>query len=101
MRKQDIITRRKFFKQSASVILPTLAAIAIPSVLTSCEIDDVLPEEPSGCKNGCSGKCSGYCGAACQADCDTKCISSCTSKCSGGCGSSCRGLCTGSSKYGY
>lgn len=102
MKRNEIISRRSFFKRSASVILPTLAVLTIPSVLTSCEIDeeDLGIDEPTGCKNGCSGKCSGVCGAACQKDCTGSCSKTCKSQCSNQCGgSSCRSLCKGSNKF--
>ncbi len=55
---KKLINRRSFFKKAASAALPIVAAITIPSFLTSCEIDepDLGGEEGgSGC-NGCSGK---------------------------------------------
>lgn len=99
--KKDVITRRGFFKRTASVILPTLAAMVISPLMTSCEIeDDLIPEVSGGCKNGCSGKCSGVCGAACQSDCTGSCTNGCKGNCRGTCsGSGCRSLCTGRSKY--
>lgn len=100
--KKDIISRRDFFKKSTSKILPVVAAITLPSVLTSCEIDEEPFDIPSsGCKNGCSGKCSAYCGGTCQTNCSGSCKNGCTGNCKGACGSSCRYVCTGSAKYGY
>lgn len=100
MEKDDIISRRNFFKRSASMILPALAIVAIPSILTSCEIEEDFPGVSTGCNNGCSGKCSGVCGASCQTNCTGNCTNGCKGSCKGSCsGSGCRSLCTGKSKY--
>ncbi len=100
MEKENIISRRNFFKRSASLVLPALAMVTIPSILTSCEIEEDFPEIPSGCKSGCSGKCSGICGAACQNDCSGSCAHGCKGNCKGSCsGSGCRSLCTGKTRY--
>ena len=100
MKKDNIISRRNFFKRSASMVLPALAIVAMPSLLTSCEIEEDYSEIPSGCKNGCTGKCSGVCGAACQSACTGQCTTGCKNNCKGTCsGSSCRSLCKGSNKY--
>lgn len=100
MEKENIISRRNFFKRSASLVLPALAMVAISPVLTSCEIDEDFLEEPSGCKNGCSGKCSGVCGAACQSDCTGNCTNGCKGTCKTQCGgSSCRSTCKGKTRF--
>ena len=101
MKNQEIISRRNFFKRSASAILPALAAITLPNVLTSCEIeDDEWEIEATGCMKTCTGKCSGVCGAACQSNCTGSCSTGCTGSCSKMCGgSSCRSLCKGAVRY--
>lgn len=99
MEKENIISRRNFFKRSVSMVLPALAMVTIPSILTSCEIEEDFPETPSGC-SGCSGKCSGVCGAACQSNCSGSCKNGCTGTCERYCGgSSCRSLCKGKTRY--
>ncbi len=100
MEKENIISRRNFFKRSVSMVLPALAMVTMPSILTSCEIEEDFPETPTGCKSGCSGKCSGICGAVCQNNCSGSCAYGCKGNCKGSCsGSGCRSLCTGKTRY--
>ena len=83
---KDIISRRNFFKRSAQILLPTVAAIALPSLLTSCEIDQ--PQIPSGGESGCK-TCSGACVTGCNDGCTSQCTS-CMGSCSGKhCGNQC------------
>ena len=42
--KDELLTRRQFFKSAASTMVPIAAVIAMPGILTSCDPDD----EPSG-----------------------------------------------------
>ena len=95
--KKDIISRRDFFKKSTSKILPVVAAITLPSVLTSCEIDEEPFDIPSSGCDTCKGTCGGQCSTGCSGTCEY----GCTGNCKGACGSSCRYVCTGSAKYGY
>lgn len=100
MEKENIISRRNFFKRSVSMVLPALAMVTMPSILTSCEIEEDFPETSTGCKSGCSGKCSGICGAVCQNNCSGSCAYGCKGNCKGSCsGSGCRSLCTGKTRY--
>ena len=61
--REDIISRRQFFKRAAGAALPFLALTSISSALSSCEIDD--PDNPygggipGGGSGGSSGKGSG------------------------------------------
>lgn len=99
---KKLINRRSFFKKAASAALPIVAAITIPSFLTSCEIDEPDNYEPtgcSGCKSGCKGGCGGTCVSNCGVDCGNKCQGHCGGGCSSGCGNTCRGMCTRSNKY--
>ena len=57
--REDIISRRQFFKRAAGAALPFLALTSISSALSSCEIDD--PDNPygGGIPGGGSGGSSG------------------------------------------
>ncbi|MDE6247989.1 MAG: hypothetical protein K2M41_09165 [Muribaculaceae bacterium] len=102
---KKIIDRRSFFKKAAKAALPIVAAITIPSILTSCKIDE--PYYDGGSSSGCStctGGCKGGCGGTCVSNCSAICGGSvckgtCGGACSSSCGSTCRGLCTKSNKY--
>lgn len=98
---EKLINRRSFFKKAATAALPIVAAITIPSILTSCEIDEpyIDMDKPSTGCSGCKGGCGGGCTSNCGVSCGNKCKGSCGGNCSTGCGSTCRGLCTKSNKY--
>jgi hypothetical protein len=103
--KDNLINRRSFFKKVATAALPIVAAIAIPSLLTSCKIDEPFPEGGStGCKSACSGKCSSSCSGLCTRSCATTCkaqsinTTGCNQSCKGHCYASCKGTCSSSSK---
>lgn len=102
--KEEIISRRSFFKKAASAALPIVAAIAMPSLLASCEIDEpYMGEGGSGC-DGCSGKCSSSCSGLCTRSCASTCraqsvnITGCNGNCKGHCFTSCSGTCNSSAK---
>ena len=44
-KKDEIISRRKFFKRAAGMVIPAIALTVLPSALTSCEIDEPYPGE--------------------------------------------------------
>lgn len=101
----EIICRRQFFKKTAGLVLPAIAMTALPSILTSCEIDGLPLEEVGGGCSDCSGKCKGTCSAQCTRYCASTCQgnalvspSNCNHGCKGKCFSSCSGTCAHSSK---
>ena len=102
---QKLINRRSFFKKAACASLPIIAAITIPSILTSCEIDEPFIDNGggSGC-NGCSGKCSsscsGYCTRSCASTCKAQSINTtgCNHSCTGHCYAGCKNTCSSSAK---
>lgn len=94
-KKDEIISRRKFFKRAAGMVIPAIALTVLPSALTSCEIDEPYPGDiPSG-GSGCSGS---SCSSGCKGTCRTTCIgecggSSCSMMCSDSCGNTCHRSC--------
>lgn len=105
--KDEIMSRRQFFKRAAGVALPFLAMTMLPTALTSCEIDD--DENPYaggtgggsvGGGGGCS-TCRGTCSKNCQMACKGNVYRSSACKgnyCQSLCVSSCKGTCFGSAK---
>ena len=93
-KENEILSRRSFFKKAAGIVIPAVAMVALPSVMTSCEIDEEYPDVPTGC-SGCSGKCTSNCSATCY----NTCKATCGGNCLGGCITSCKQACRSSSRH--
>ncbi len=92
-KKDEIISRRKFFKRAAGMVIPAIALTVLPSALTSCEIDEPYPGDiPGGGSSGCS-QCKGGCGGGCTSNCGVSCGSKCTGSCGGDCTVNCSSMC--------
>ena len=66
-KKEELQSRREFFKKTAKGVLPILALTMLGStVLSSCGDDD---NEPSGCKSNCTGNCKDSCQGSCKWSC--------------------------------
>ncbi len=81
-KENEILSRRSFFKKAAGIVIPAVAMVALPSVMTSCEIDEEYPDVPTGCtgsscKNGCKTGCQGSCYTHCQVICKGSCGYNC------------------------
>ena len=105
-KSNEIISRRKFFKKAAGAVLPTLALVILPGLLTSCEIDE---PDMGGVETGCGSSCKGKCKATCSGLCTRSCASTCKAQaynqtgcngtsCKGHCYSSCKSTCSHTSK---
>jgi len=81
---EEIISRRQFFKKAAGMLIPAVAMTVLPSILTSCEIDEPYPSGGGGGNTGCSG-CSTSCKGSCKGTCYTGCSGSCSRRCSSSC----------------
>lgn len=80
-KKNELQSRREFFKKAAKGALPFLGAI----VLANTSLISLAAEgEPMGCKYGCANTCY----TSCSNGCDRLCLQNCFSSCSGGCKSS-------------
>ena len=99
--KEELISRRKFFKKG-SLMLPLIGMLIISPLVVSC---DPL-EEPAysggssssacgGCANTCISACSDYCRAGASYT-----PVSCNGSCKAACEGSCRVTCMHSCKYG-
>lgn len=99
MKKENLESRREFFKNAAKKALPILAISLLgPSVLSSCGEDE--PDDPSGSGGG-SKRCGGMCSANCRNECRGNAAyapASCKSGCKGACLSTCKTSCYHTSK---
>lgn len=88
-RKEELQSRREFFKKAAKSALPILGAIVLASAPT---IVNAAEKTPMGCQFGCKSMCTGTCWGSCQTGCKTGCKHGCTKTC----GMTCKG-----GNYGY
>lgn len=89
-KKEELRSRRDFFKKAVKTALPIMGAIVLANVpgITKAAGD------PMGCsKYGC-GTCTGGCRGTCSGSCSTTCSGSCDGSCKYGCQSTCKGGCS-------
>ncbi len=89
-KKDELQSRRQFFKKAAKGALPILGAIA----LANMPIIAKAAQSESGyctCAGNCSGACSGSCVSTCRATCGNSCKGTCSYTCDHGCSGSCNG----------
>lgn len=92
--EEDVISRRKFFKEAAGASLPIIAGtILLPLMMSAC---DGAHSSCVNCSNGCDDTCyhscngcTGTCKGSCVLDCAHTCAGKCVNSCSGGCKYSC------------
>lgn len=98
-KKEEIQSRREFFKEAAKKALPILGVMAL---INNPVIAKTVENEPMGCNYGCLNSCLYGCQNSCNSGCLGTCIggcSSCINTCvgmCGGCDVSCLGNCTSS-----
>lgn len=67
--KNELQSRREFFKRAAKGALPIIGAI----VLANAPVIAQAAEDPMGCNktcyHGCHATCSGHCQTTCNASC--------------------------------
>lgn len=88
-KKEEIQSRREFFKEAAKKGLPIIGAVALMSNPMIAKA--VTSDEELGCDWGCSGRCTS-CSGSCYGSCSGGC-SGCTNSCKGGCVGYCSGGC--------
>lgn len=96
-KKEELQSRRDFFKKAAKAALPVLGAIALsgmPGLIKAAEKSPTPASCQYGCSGGCSGHCYGGCKGSCTGSCDGNC-KGCRDTCMGGCQSNCAIGCTG------
>ena len=89
-KKEELQSRRSFFKNAAKAALPILGAIALVNMPT---IAKAAQSESGYCT--CSGNCSGACSGTCVSNCRVSCGNSCKGTCSYTCDHTCKGSCNG------
>lgn len=92
-KKEELQSRRGFFKSAAKKALPILAAVALANVP---QIMKAAEETPSDCRYGCAGSCYSSCLGGCYQHCRYTCQGSCKESCQGTCRGYCTLSCTGS-----
>lgn len=96
-KKEELQSRRDFFRKAAKATLPILGAIVLSQAPLLSKA-----ATPSDCSYSCSSRCSDGCTAACSricAGCATSChAANCYHSCHDTCSSSCKGSC---SRYSY
>lgn len=101
-KKEELHSRREFFRKAAKASLPILGFIAatqIPFKIQAMESHSSCSYY--SCTMSCSGGCAG-CSGGCTGDCGSLCGGSCSGSCSGSCYYSCQGSCAGKcSGYNY
>ena len=87
--KEELQSRREFFKKAAKGVLPIIGAIALGGspIISFAQSHESEPE--SGCDWGCSGTCWSSCQSSCRGTCAQGCTGSCAGGCKGACANSC------------
>lgn len=83
-KKEELQSRREFFKSAAKAALPVLGAVVLastPALAQVCRCNSLQapsgPKRGSNCGSTCSGGCVGSCEGTCSATCNAQCRNSC------------------------
>lgn len=84
--KEQIQSRRDFFRNVAKSALPILGTIVLANIPIISKAAEKTPMScnyscTAWCADNCSGRCKGECTSACNRNCATYCNSSCNIKC--------------------
>ena len=82
-KKEELQSRRQFFKKAAKGVLPILGAIALANVPMFAQAGETASGCTGTCYGGCRNACTS-CSTTCYGGCKNSCTS-CTTTCSGGC----------------
>ena len=88
--KEEVQSRRDFFKKAAKAALPILGS----AVLASNPIIAKATETPMGCSYSCFYSCYQSCYQTCTG-CRFECHQTCLHSCYQGCLTTCQGTCAG------
>ena len=94
-RKEELQTRREFFKKAAKSALPIFAGIVLSSIP---QLTNATSRIAMGCELGCYGGCRMTCDKGCKGcsgGCNTNCAVSCDKTCKATCADDCNRSCTG------
>ena len=95
VKRDELQSRREFFKKAAKGVLPILGAIVLASAPTILKAKDAALQ---WCRFGCAGYCAGQCYASCMGGCYGNCVG-CVGYCKQGCigcAVACNNSCSGS-----
>lgn len=106
-RKEELQSRREFFKKAAKGALPILGAIVLsgaPGIAKAVSHESYVETGcdwgcSQSCYYGCDGSCKGFCRQSCYSACRDSCDSSCRGTCSNSCQGSCSNGCRGGSNF--
>lgn len=83
--KDELQSRREFFRNAAKAALPVLGAI----VLANAPLLAKASEVSTGCEATCTYSCKNTCDS-CQKSCGVGCGTTCSGKCIGSCNAICQ-----------
>lgn len=95
-KKEELQSRRDFFKKAAKAALPIMGAIVLANVPDLSKA--MKSEMECDCSGACSGTCIGNCKGTCDGACMGTCQGSCKGNCSGGCAYTCKAYCAQGTK---
>ncbi len=88
-RKEEIQSRREFFKKAVKGALPILGAIVLSNVPMS---SNALQNESMNCNYNCTAWCADNCSGGCKGECTTACARTCSGYCNSSCSGTCRSM---------
>ena len=97
-KKEELQSRRDFFKKAAKGVLPVLGAVVLAGVPNIMKAVETPMGCQYGCSTGCYSGCKYTCQTTCRGDCQGSCRNTCLYTCHGTCKNSCRATCEYSNK---
>lgn len=94
--KEELQSRRDFFKKATKMALPVLGAIALANTPL---LSHAMDESPMGCKYGCSSGCYRSCNTTCENTCEGTCKHACGDGCEYTCSGTCKNACNTTCKH--
>lgn len=82
-RNEEILSRRKFFKNVVNGVLPILGAVVLSQIPVVSNAHESKIE--MGCNTGCRGGCRTLCEEGCSHSCNGSCKNSCDTRCNDSC----------------
>lgn len=98
-KKEELQSRREFFKKAAKSTLPILGAIALAGAPSIVKAAEEAMDCNYSCSYSCSNSCRGDCYGGCRGGCSGACSYSCQNTCKGSCQGSCRGGCSSMNSF--
>ena len=83
-KKEELQSRRQFFKKAAMGALPILGAIVAANIPVIAKAKELTSDCYYGCAGSCNIGCVGQCHGTCKFTCAGSCVGNCFGYCSGG-----------------